>query len=138
MLSFEQQLSASTRRLTEAALRIRTLSAAEKNLNTQEALAFNLERAAWALLEQAQAWVYERRLGIPRKETENLDLLYAQGWLAQDTARRFKQFAEYRSLSARESGRTDWDSIQGGLAAELELLEQWAALNRQWELTCRS
>lgn len=118
MLSADQQFKASSQRLREAVTKARD----EKH---REALAFNLERAAWAMIDLAQAWVFELRLGIPRKETESFDLLVTHGTIELDQGRRYKQLCEFRSLSARENERIDWAYLQSDLTAELELFLEW-------------
>ena len=125
MITADEQFQGASLRLQDAVARAKELGGASKTECTCEALAFNLERAAWAALELAQAWVFEQRLGIPRKETESFDLLVAQGLLEVDTARRYRQICEFRSLSARDPKRVDWDYISGDLSVELELLIQW-------------
>lgn len=91
----------------------------------QEAFLFSLERAAWAAIELANAWVFEMRLGIPRKENESFDILSRAGWISLETGRKLRQLSEYRSLSRRESARIDWRYLQGDLSQDLELFESW-------------
>jgi uncharacterized protein YutE (UPF0331/DUF86 family) len=122
VLSADQQFQAASQRLREAVARARAL---QGRASLKEALAFNLERAAWAMIDLAQAWVFEQRLGIPRKETESFDLLVAHGAIELDRGRRYKQLCEFRSLSARENERIDWSYLQGDLTSELDLLTEW-------------
>jgi uncharacterized protein YutE (UPF0331/DUF86 family) len=131
-LRFRDQLTTASQRLEAAVARARALRAPQ-DPTSREALLFNLERAAWAMIEMAQAWVFELRLGIPRKETEAFDLLQRHGWLELETARRYKQLSEFRNLSARESARIDWHYLGGDLSAELELLETWNRQALRWE-----
>lgn len=133
MLSFTQQLQATSLRLRDSVARVRELHPDAAQETACEARAFNLERAAWAMLELAQAWVFELRLGIPRKETESFDLLQRHGWIALDQARRYKQLCEFRSLSQRETVRTDWEYLKGDLTMELSLITQWDQQARGWE-----
>jgi hypothetical protein len=134
VLSFDQQLESSSARLKRAVQRLREIPREPASADARlEALAFNLERASWAMIELAQAWAYELRLGIPRKETESFDLLQRHGWLELDRARRYKQLCEFRALSSREPGRTDWDYLGGDLTAELALFEQWDGQARGWQ-----
>jgi hypothetical protein len=133
VLSFDQQLESASLRLKEAVARARGLrDEASPSATRREALAFNLERASWAMIELAQAWVYELRLGIPRKETESFDLLQRQGWLELDRARRYKQLCEFRGLSSREPARTDWEYLDGDLGGELALFTEWDEQARGW------
>jgi uncharacterized protein YutE (UPF0331/DUF86 family) len=139
VLSFQERLKTASAQLRSAVARARDLSGAEARQAAGpassarlEALAFNLERAAWASLEIAQAWVFELRLGIPRKETESFDLLQRHGWVELDRARRYKQLCEFRSLSQREPERTDWQYLGGDLAAELSLFDEWERQARDW------
>jgi uncharacterized protein YutE (UPF0331/DUF86 family) len=130
MLTFESQLRITSERLSGALSRIEELSGQQPRTEGssqihREALLFNLERAAWALLEMASSWVFEFRLGIPRKETESLDLLQREGWLELDTARKLKQLAEFRNLSSREEARIDWSYLGGDLSSEISLMRQW-------------
>ena len=119
-------------RMLEALHRMEALIPATAGSPTQfEALLFNLERAAWAMLEMAQTWVLDARLGFPKKETESLDLLQREGFLELDLARKLKQLAEFRNLSSREPGRIDADYLQGSLGAELELFRHWDGLARE-------
>lgn len=136
MLNFDSQLESASRRLREAVERARELSGAEAGPRpgvAREALAFSLERAAWAMIDLAQAWVYELRLGLPRKETESFDLLQRHGWLDLETARRYKQLCEFRSLSKQESERVDWNYLGGDLSSELGLFLQWEAQTLEWK-----
>lgn len=135
MLDFARQLEVASSRMSNALARLRALGTSESADagSRQEAIAFNLERAAWAMIELAQAWVFELRLGIPRKETESLDLLQRHGWIELDVARRYKQLCEFRSLSQREPGRTDWDYLAGDLSTEIELFESWERQALAWK-----
>lgn len=137
MLSFEGQLRASASRLAAALDRATALSHASADEETRtEALLFNLERAAWAMIEMAAAWAFELRLGIARKETENFDLIQRLGWLGLDEARRFKQLCEYRNLSSRDPSRVDLGYLAGGgpegLRNELEAFGLWNSMALGW------
>jgi uncharacterized protein YutE (UPF0331/DUF86 family) len=90
-----------------------------------EALLFNLERAAWSAIELANLWVFQIRIGIPRKENESFDLLSKAGLLPVDTARKLRQATEYRNLSHREARLLDWNHFKGGLESDLSLLHEW-------------
>jgi hypothetical protein len=134
VLSFTEQLESASHRLLGALARAQALRSDPACEAVREALAFNLERAAWATIELAQAWVFELRLGIPRKETESFDLLQRHGWLELDRARRFKQLCEFRALSQRDPRRTDWDYLGGDLSAELALFADWERQTRGWQM----
>ena len=97
-----------------------------------EAILFTLERCAWASIELASTLVFELRLGIARKETENFDLLQKAGHLALDEARRLKQLCEYRNLASRDPEKLDLAYLEGDLSHELILLENWG--NKAWRL----
>jgi uncharacterized protein YutE (UPF0331/DUF86 family) len=126
MLNFHTQLQTSSERLSQALARVEVLRGApESDPLRRDALLFNLERAAWALIEMAAAWVFELRLGIPRKEAENFDLIQAHGWLELDLARKLKQLSEFRNLSSRETARIDWQYLGGDLNNELQLFRHW-------------
>jgi uncharacterized protein YutE (UPF0331/DUF86 family) len=128
---FEERLRLTDDRLRAALLRISEL---QKN-QASEALYFNLERAAWALIESASTWVVELRLGmigLGRRETEVFDLLQREGRLELDTARRFKQLCEFRNLSAREADKIDADYLAGSLENELALFSDWLNLSAEW------
>lgn len=133
MLSFSEQLETGSRRLQDALERAKALRQEAAGETACEALAFNLERAAWAMIELAQAWVFELRLGIPRKETESFDLLQRHGWIELDLARRYKQLCEFRALSQRDALRTDWDYLGGDLSSELSLFADWERQARDWQ-----
>ena len=108
---FERSLTALRDRLALCLTRVDALQA-DADLPEEprrEALAFNLERAAWTSIELAQAWVIEKRLGFPKKETEAIDILMREGILPPEVARPLRQACDYRSLSARAPERVDWD-----------------------------
>lgn len=130
MLNFESQLQVAAQRLEAALLRAEKRGTGDKTSN--EALLFNLERAAWAMIEMASAWVFELRLGIARKEAENFDLLQREGRLGLDEARRFKQLCEFRNLSSRDPQRIDWNYLTGDLSIDLELFRRWNEHSRNW------
>jgi uncharacterized protein YutE (UPF0331/DUF86 family) len=131
MRDFAEQLTQASQRLMASVARIEELTAQIEVSGhpvpeeLREALLFSLERAAWAMIEMANAWVFELRLGIARKETEAFDLLQKNGSLELDTARRLKQLCEYRTLSSREPARIDWHYIGGDLSAEILIFKDW-------------
>jgi uncharacterized protein YutE (UPF0331/DUF86 family) len=135
MLNFRSQLESLSQRLLRTLDRIEELSRPDTSdtEGAREALLFNLERAAWAMIEMAAAWVFELRLGIARKETENFDLLVQQGWLELDTGRKLKQLAEFRNLSSREPERIDRQYLAGGLSDELRLFRDWNVRALNWQ-----
>lgn len=108
---FEQSLRRLAERLTRTLARIEELRGSGDETGRQ-ALAFNLERAAWTSIELADAWVFEKRLGLPKKETESFDLLMREGLLAPAIARPLRQACEYRALSRRPDDRIDWDHAE--------------------------
>ncbi len=95
----------------------------------EESLALHLARLGTLVLELANLWVLEKRLGIPRKETEGLDLLVRAGVLAPDHARRLRMVADYRLWVARDLARQDrsrWLNGEEG-TEELGLIEGFLA-----------
>jgi uncharacterized protein YutE (UPF0331/DUF86 family) len=92
----------------------------------REALSFNLERAAWTMLEMANTLVYELRLGIPKRETaQAFDILHNHRFLSSEDARKLKQLSEFRNLSARDTQRIDWNFLGSDLRAEVALFLLW-------------
>jgi uncharacterized protein YutE (UPF0331/DUF86 family) len=110
---FSQGIQALAGRLARALDRVEQLRAdrALPDDARLEAMAFHLERAAWVSLELARAWVYEARLGVPRKETDSIEILQREGWLAPEAARPLRQACELRSISSREPDRVDWGFV---------------------------
>jgi uncharacterized protein YutE (UPF0331/DUF86 family) len=95
-----------------------------------EALGFAWASAAWAALELAQLWVFKKRLGMPRREQEALDLLARAEILTLDEARKLRQACELRNLPSRDPGRIDWTYLCRSAEAEHARLEAWAKLSR--------
>ena len=126
---FQSQHAERVQRLTTTLERVEELaSQAGADRLTREALAFAWASAAWAAIDLAQLWVFERRLGMPQKETEAFDLLARDGVFGIDIARRLKQAVEFRNLATRPWDRIDWTYLAEGSRAERDLLRSW----RDW------
>jgi uncharacterized protein YutE (UPF0331/DUF86 family) len=100
--------------------------------DTRDALCFCLERSAWAAIEIARHWVYDKRLGMPHKDTDVFDILRVAGWIGLEEGRRLRQCAEYRLLSSRDVERVDWSAFKAGIDSDLEVLDAWLATSANW------
>lgn len=127
---FQEQIEDGRRRLADALARIRLIQEISVSGGSleREALAFQWQCAAWAAIELAQAWVFEKRLGMPKRESENFDLLVKQGMIELETGRKLKQATEFRNLAARDVQKIDWAYLSRARVAELETLQAWAEL----------
>ncbi len=104
------------------------MSRLSKNTDLQEALCFNLERLAWTSIHLADFWAFELRLGIPGKENQAFDILFRNGLLAQDLARKLRNFSEFRTLSRRDPSLINWDYLAGTLEDELKVVQEWKSV----------
>lgn len=128
---FEITLTELIESLESAVTRIESLRESEES-SAIEAQLFNLGCAGWAVLELARAWAFEARLGIPKKETDALDILAASGWIEIDRARRLKQVAAYREIPKAPHARRNVGLAGQGLTEDLGLLRSWIQSNREW------
>lgn len=141
---FSETLRATASRLQSAVDRIEALSNGSPDLDAdqQDALILNLERAAWAALELGNAWVYELRLGVPRKPTDVFELIHShQGWIDPEQTRKLRYLAEYRHLSSRDPAGLDWNYLLGDLGPDLALFREWEKIayrSRDTSMTTRS
>ena len=127
-LIFSDTLQLMAARILLAVNRVEELNrlAPPLSIDQKDALIFNLERAAWAAIELGNAWVYELRLGIPRKPTDVFELIHThQGWIDLEQTRKLRNLAEYRLLSSRDPAGIDWIYLLGDLSADLFLFRQW-------------
>ena len=125
-------LSDLERRMTTALARIEEIREAGLDLpdargaDSRDALLFQLERAAWVAVELGRYWVYERRLGVPKKDTDAFDLPAREGLIGIDEARRLRYVAEFRASASRDEARIDWDYLRSpALDHDLALLRAW-------------
>jgi uncharacterized protein YutE (UPF0331/DUF86 family) len=131
MLDFESRLDVWAQALDHSLERVQQTRTAQTPEHT-EALFFNLERAAWACVELAQAWVFEAQLGLPKRPQDVFELLARAGWIGIDEARRLKQVSEHRTLSSREPGRVEKDYLLEALDPDLEVMSDWRSRALQW------
>ncbi|MBC7692896.1 MAG: hypothetical protein H7222_14130 [Methylotenera sp.] len=128
--SLLHQLGHSVRRIEELSNALASEPVSTATV-VREALLFNLEAAAWACLELGKFWVYEERIGIPKKETEVFDLLVGQKLLEIDRARRLRYIGEWRNVSSRDPIRIDWDYVQGDLSIDVLIMKAWGETLRE-------
>ena len=100
-------------------------------LALEEAMALQFARLGSLVLDLAHLWVLEERLGIPRRETEALDLLVRAGKLPLDRARRLRMLSEYRLCVSRDLSRQDRATWANGrlspiVLEELALIQAWS------------
>lgn len=126
----EERLLQISERLRSAVTRLEGLQNGLSTPDAREALLFNLERAAWASIELANLWVFQLRIGMPRKEAESFDLLAGAGRLPIDHARRLKYAVEYRNLSCRDPRLLNWEHLEKGLGPDIELFRRWNELSQ--------
>lgn len=128
---FELELEAMTERLRGNLARIEALwPNAASDEGSREALYFTLERASWTLLEMAKTYVFELRLGIPKRETDVLDMLRVHGTLSLEQGRRFRQLSEYRNLSSRDPLRIEPTILSPSLGEDLKLFHEWLEISK--------
>ncbi len=139
--AFSETLRSTAFRLQSAVDRIEALSSSSPDLDAdqKDALILNLERAAWAALELGNAWVYELRLGVPRKPTDVFELIHShQGWIDQAQTRQLRYLAEYRLLSSRDPAGLDWTYLLGDLHPDLALFREWEKIACQSDDSSRA
>ncbi len=127
----EQTFQILKRDFARASERLHLLSGShlhDESPQREDACLFNLERVAHIVLQLADFWILQTRIGVPKGGHSSLDTLTKNDKIAIDFARRLRYIAEYRNLSARESERVDLSVTRHDLSEELALVSRFFEL----------
>lgn len=78
----------------------------EPDVSDREFL-FNVEAYAWAILQRLRAELFERRLGMPKSDSEVFSILQSGAVIDLVEARKLRQFCEARTLASRDFAKID-------------------------------
>lgn len=114
--------------LQKLILRHESLIQKSKSTPSPEAFYFFAEQSAWIQAEVANLLLYQLRIGVPKSETQAIDLLQQHGHLNLADARKLKQRLEFRNLSCRDLSDVNLDEVKFQFQESIPLIEQFFAV----------
>lgn len=95
------------------------------NLDTQEIVILNLQRAIQSSIDLAAHIVADESLGVPAELRENFNLLSAKGILSDELTLRLRKMVGFRNIAIHEYDTIDNDILKSILQNNLKDIEEF-------------
>lgn len=95
------------------------------NLDTQEIVILNLQRAIQSSIDLAAHIVADESLGVPAELRENFNLLSAKGILSDELTLRLRKMVGFRNIAVHEYDTIDNDILKSILQNNLKDIEEF-------------
>jgi uncharacterized protein YutE (UPF0331/DUF86 family) len=98
------------------------------DVDRQDVVVLNLQRACEAAIDLAMHLVRSDRLGVPTSSAEAFDLLERAGSITPEAAKHLRAMVGFRNVAVHDYRRLDWQIVQGIVAERLSDLLAFARL----------
>lgn len=95
------------------------------DLDTQEIVILNLQRAIQASIDLAAHIVADEGLGVPQELRENFDMLSRQGVIKEKLAKQLRKMVGFRNIAVHEYETIDVDILKSILRGDLKDIEEF-------------
>lgn len=95
------------------------------DLDTQEIVILNLQRAIQASIDLAAHIVADEGLGVPQELRENFDMLSRQGVITEKLAKKLRKMVGFRNIAVHEYETIDIDILKSILRNNLKDIEEF-------------
>jgi uncharacterized protein YutE (UPF0331/DUF86 family) len=96
-----------------------------ENLDTEEIVILNLQRAIQSSIDLAAHIVADEGLGVPRELRENFDLLRQKNVLTDELTKRLRKMVGFRNIAVHEYDTINIDILKSILQHNLKDIEEF-------------
>jgi len=97
----------------------------ETDLDMQDIVVLNLQRACEAAIDGAMRVINKNRLGLPQESREAFTMLEEAGLLDRDLAARLRRMVGFRNVAVHDYQRLDWGIVRSILDHDLPDLRRF-------------
>jgi uncharacterized protein YutE (UPF0331/DUF86 family) len=90
------------------------------NMDAQDVIVLNLQRACEAAIDMAMHLVHIKQLGLPKTSAEAFSLLAQNGVLDAKTAERMKKMVGFRNVAVHDYRELDWAILKSIITRDLQ------------------
>jgi uncharacterized protein YutE (UPF0331/DUF86 family) len=97
-----------------------TTEALDSDIDAQDIITLNLERAVQICVDVATHLVSEAGLNVPESMAESFTVLATAGILTRQTSERMRKAVGFRNLAVHEYSRIDWEIVHALITIHLD------------------
>ena len=101
------------------------------NLERQDSIILNLQRACEASIDMAMHLVRKKKLGIPQESRDAFDLLFKAGVISESLSLKLQSMVGFRNIAVHDYQSLNLEVVQSIIEKHLNDFREWISVGLQ-------